>query len=469
MVQSDTHKGTCLIAHVHSFPRRKTRSQAWCAGMSLTVLHAVLQVDDPCSERNMRQLTGLSKLQSLCIVAPGADGFDHNEVQVEFPGRLTCLTELHLPFWLLREVSSVSDCSTLCHLQLRVGELQSPLLPGMWTASHLDALARLTHLTQLHVDMQGIAAPLPGQGLDSGDFLGVLRQLPGLRVVGAHLWPPSALPVLQSLAQVTAVYGGWDVPADVDVSGSVCPHIRELGVTWHSVPFQAFPNLTSVTFSWLFAQNMLSLSHHCTGLQRLALTPTLDANCTMLCQLCSSTDGMVAMKSLANLQHLTHLELAPRSDAELTAFLSAAAAVSTMRLRFLSVRGPHSAFGLMQLLTLRGPQEVSVQLTNSRVDFPLEGVNALLVGLATVPKVSLRLCSEEQLARANVVRCWARPLSYGYPLPAVLHISKVPCDEGEDDDDDADDDAESDDDADSESDSSDIDGDSSSEGVDGDA
>jgi hypothetical protein len=39
----------------------------------------------------------------------------------------------------------------------------------------------------------------------------------------------------------------------------------------------------------------------------------------------------------------------------------------------------------------------------------------------------------------------------------VLHIAKVPCDEGDDD---ADDDAESDDDADSQSDSSDIDGDS---------
>jgi hypothetical protein len=393
-------------------------------------LPAGLQVDDPCSEPNMRQLTGLSKLQSLCNIAPGADGFDHNEVQVEFPGRLTCLTELHLPFWLLRDVSSVSDCSTLCHLQLRVGELQSPLLPGMWTASHLDALARLTHLTQLHVDMQGIAAPLPGQDLDSGDFLGVLRQLPGLRVVGAHLWPPSALPVLQSLTQVTAVYGGWDVPADVDVSGSVCPHVRELGETWHSVPFQAFPNLTSVTFSWVFAHHLLSLSRHCTGLQKLALSPTVDIGCTMVSQRCLSTAGMSAMKSLANLQHLTRLELAPRTDAELTGFLSAAAAASALRLRYLSIRGPHSVFGLMQLLTLRGLQEVSVHVTSSRVDFPVEGVNALLVGLATVPKVSLRLCSEGQRARAMAVRGWART---ELPLPAVLHISMVPCDDADDD------------------------------------
>ena len=381
-------------------------------------LPAALQVNDPCIERNVAQLTGLSKLRSLCIMAPGALGFDHaNEGQpVQFPGQLVRLTELHLPLFLLRDVSSVGDCASLCHLQLRAPEPYQ-LLPGIWKARHWDALARLTHLTHLHVDIQ-VNFIHEDRGL-----YGVLRQLPGLRAVGAYWWPPSALPVLQSLTQVTAVYGGWNVPGEVD--RAVCPYVRHLGQTWFSVPFQAFPNLTSLDFSWVFAEHLLSLSRHCTGLQRLVLSPTPEGPCAMLCRGCSSTEGMLAMKSLANLQHLTHLELAPRTDAELTAFLSAAAAVSTLQLRYLSIRGPHSVFALMQLLTLRGLQEVSVHLTSSKVDFPVEGVDALLVGLAAVSKVSLRLCSEGQLARASAVQ---RLAQIGLPLPAVLDISMLPCD-----------------------------------------
>jgi hypothetical protein len=57
-------------------------------------LHAVLQVTEPCSERNVEQLTSLSKLQSLCITAPGAEGYNKGKVQLLFPGRLACLTEL---------------------------------------------------------------------------------------------------------------------------------------------------------------------------------------------------------------------------------------------------------------------------------------------------------------------------------------------------------------------------------------
>jgi hypothetical protein len=66
-----------------------------------------------------------------------------------------------------------------------------------------------------------------------------------------------------------------------------------------------------------------------------------------------------------------------------------------------------------------------VHLTSSKVDFPVEGVDALLVGLAAVSKVSLRLCSEGQLARASAVR---RLAQIGLPLPAVLDISMLPCD-----------------------------------------
>ena len=117
-------------------------------------LHAVLQVTEPCSERNVEQLTSLSKLQSLCITAPGAEGYNKGEVQLLFRGRLACLTELSLPLWLMRDVSSVSKCSNLCHLQLRTEPAEDELMPWMWKARHWDALASLTHLTHLCVDVK---------------------------------------------------------------------------------------------------------------------------------------------------------------------------------------------------------------------------------------------------------------------------------------------------------------------------
>jgi hypothetical protein len=58
-------------------------------------------------------------------------------------------------------------------------------------------------------------------------FYALLRQLKDLRVVGADTWKSTALPVLQSLTNITAVYGGWGLGQGVDFGGLVCPHIRE--------------------------------------------------------------------------------------------------------------------------------------------------------------------------------------------------------------------------------------------------
>jgi hypothetical protein len=388
-------------------------------------LHAVLQVTEPCSERNVEQLTSLSKLQSLCIMALGAEGYDKDEGQLMFLGRLAYLTELSLPIWLMQDVSSVSECSNLCHLQLLTDD-EEGLVPGMWKARHWDALASLTHLTHLYVDVMLHQGNLfdeePHAGGDPGVYYAVLKQLPGLREVGAHTWTSAALPVLQSLTQVTAVYGGWDVPPDADVGASVCPHVRELGEAWAQVPFQAFPNLTSVAFAWVYVDHMLLLSRHCTGLQRLALTSSacgdmFDANS-------SDAACMSAMKHLAKLQHLTHLELAPRTAFGLMGYLSAAAAVGTPRLCYLGVKGPLSGFGLMQLLSMHGLQELSVHLTSGDAKLTVEGVGAWLVGLAVVPRVSLLLCSQEQVDVVGSSRQWAAQADL--PVPPVLKVSLRP-------------------------------------------
>ena len=384
-----------------------------------------MQVETPCSECNLQQLTGLSNLQSLRIMAPEAHDFHHADEgqQLQFPRRLTRLTELHLPLGLLQDVSSFSECVNLRRLQLRSGGEVDPLTASDWDAQGFMVLPDLMSLTHLHIDVH----------LHDGHvFYGVLRQLTGLREVGAYNWPACSLPVLQTLSHITAVYGGWNVPDRVDVSGSVCPHAREVRETWFKVPFQAFPNLTNVTLFWVDVEHLLSLSHHCTGLQRLALSPGRSS--AMLPKNSPDAACISAMQNLANLQHLTHLELAPRKDADLMAFVGAAAAASTLQLRYLSIRGPHSVFGLMQVPSVRGVQELTVHLTSSKVEFVFKGVSTWLVGLAVVPKVSLLLCSQEQLDVVDDARRWA--VRIGLPLPAVFNVSVVPHHDDEYDSDD---------------------------------
>jgi hypothetical protein len=94
--------------------------------------------------------------------------------------------------------------------------------------------------------MHGIVAPLAGQDLDPDGFVWCAQAAPGV-ACGWCAHVATALPVLQSLTQVTAVYGGLDVPADVDVGGSACPHVRELGETWYSFPASLFPGCLPTT------------------------------------------------------------------------------------------------------------------------------------------------------------------------------------------------------------------------------
>jgi hypothetical protein len=387
-----------------------------------------MQVETPCSECNLQQLTGLSNLQSLRIMAPEALDFHHADEgqQLQFPRRLTRLTELHLPLGLLQDVSSFSECVNLRRMQLRIGGIGDTLTASDWDARGFMVLPDLMSLTHLHIDVD----------LHDGRhvFYGVLRQLTGLREVGAYIWRACSLLVLHTLSHITAVYGGWNVHDRVDVSGSVCPHAREVRETWFKVPFQAFPNLTNVTLSWVDVAHLLSLSHHCTGLHRLALSPEATPSSAMLRINSPDAACISAMQNLANLQHLTHLELAPRKDAELMAFVGAAAAASTLQLRYLSIRGPHSVFGLMQVPSVRGVQELTVHLTSSKVEFVFKGVSTWLVGLVVVPKVSLLLCSQEQLDVVDDARRWA--VRIGLPLPDVFNVSVVPHHDDEYDSDD---------------------------------
>jgi hypothetical protein len=211
---------------------------------------------------------------------------------------------------------------------------------GEWGAKEWGALASLNHVTRLHVDLD----------LHDTDkalavaFYGVLRQLKRLPAVGAYLWPGSFLPVLESLTHLTSVHGGWELGDGVHVSGCAFPHITEVGDAWLDVPFRALPSLTTLSMLWVPSASLNTLTSYCTGLKKLAPGGPHSPMTTG-----PEASRISAMKSLAHLQHLTHLELSLRDDAQLMAFTSEAAAVGLTKLHSLSVRGPVSVFALMQL------------------------------------------------------------------------------------------------------------------------
>lgn len=383
---------------------------------------------DPCGQHNLQLLTRLSNLQSLCVAAPGADVPDNGLERpptpelCQFPGRLTTLTELQLPLDVLRDISSMGECANLRNLQLHAPWEYATV--GL-TKEEWAALLQLTQLTCLKVE--AVIGDVTIGGLQVGPenaeeaFHDVLRQLRGLRVVGAHVWTIAALPVLQSLTNVTAVYGAWDLGEGVDLNGLASPHIRELGRGSGSIPWQVLPNLTSLTLETDCVENQQALCTCCTGLQRLVFYPPTDHYVRG-----QHAEYVSAFASLAKLQHLTHLELSAVNDAEFMAFTSAAAAANTLQLQYLRMHAPYGMLTLVTLMKVRGVQELRLDVSTNRCwvvggSIPADAARGLLVGLAHVPKVSLVLCTEQQRSVVEAARQWAADM--GLPLPAVLKVS----------------------------------------------
>jgi hypothetical protein len=312
-------------------------------------------VEVPCEHFNVRSLSGLTGLHSLIIRAPAAgiwDGpypapyvNDSFPALHQFPGPLTSLTQLWLPLYVLPVSSSFSECVRLQDLQL----LSSNGVPRL-SAVGWGALAQLTALTRLHVGVEledDLALDGDVVPSDADAFYGLLRQLPGLRAVGAYTWTLGFLPVLQSLTHLTAVHGNWCMGDATDITGLTCPHIKMLSdVT--GAPVMVFPSLECVEFDMVSVRDIPALSRHCTGLQKFVLlgawSRLYDGDVA---------ERLSALRSLARLPHLTHLELAPEDDTELLAFTSAAAAVSNPQLRCLHVRGNLTLFALMQLQSVQ--------------------------------------------------------------------------------------------------------------------
>lgn len=289
----------------------------------------------PCVLTNLQSLTGLSKLQSLAVIALDSywDGWeqpyffigdeDKDEAELhaaqQFPGPLTSLTKLWLPLDVMPILGSFSELVSLQDLQLQSTNGVPMLCTVAWVA-----LAQLTSLTRLHVSVE--FESMNDAGVES--FYGVLRKLQGLWEVGSIAWLPSFLAVLQTLTHVTAVYGSWYDDGSTGVpSGLACPHVRELSEVMN-IPFKAFPNLECVAFTRVSIRDLTALSRSCTGLQKLVLLGRYVYSNPVGGMRVGSAKGREAFGSLAHLQHLTHLDLAPRNDAELVTFTSAAASMS---------------------------------------------------------------------------------------------------------------------------------------------
>lgn len=328
-------------------------------------------MENPVQHLNLVALMGLTRLQSLTVDAPGAVYDDSTAQQLaaqQFPGCLTSLTELLITIDVLYHINSVSKCTKLCNLQLRLADGDDESISNVTLGRReCRALAQLACLTRLYVDLDADDI----DATEQGGFYGVLRQLKSLRRVGVHCWAAESLSVLQSLTHLTALEGHWVDPSTaemwpepltdglwgafspVDLGGLVCPHIKELGDTL-CAPFQAFRNLVCVTLERQHVMSLHDLVASCTALQKLALTASATAYATR------SKDpwGILEFRLLAQLQHLTHLELAPGNDACLVSFATAAAAVRTPKLRCLHVRGPVTCHALMQLQSVCGLQEL---------------------------------------------------------------------------------------------------------------
>lgn len=377
----------------------------------------------PCYHTNLQPLKGLTKLQSLIIEAPGANFRDPDPDDTcgrlavqQFPGLLTSLTELWLPLSAVHDIRSVSTCVGLRDLRL-----QAESHPRHeWGSHEWAALAQLTSLINLHV-----ALDLEDEDqIQAKAFYGVLGKLKELRSVGVSYWVPSFVLQLCRLTQVTAVRGVWE-PAEYALNARMftCPHIKEV---WGAMfaPFPAFPNLVMAGLSDVCPDDLADLSCYCTGLQKLVLDGSSCSFVESQHEGDDATDSRAAFRSLARLQHLTHLELLAPGDAELLAFTTAAAALRTPQLRCLHVRGDVTVHALMQLQSVRGLEEVCVHVSDSVAaggTFTVDAVRVWLVGLAAVPKVCLVVRSAEQQGVFDAARQWAAEMEL--PLPAVLKVS----------------------------------------------
>jgi len=395
------------------------------------------QVSFPFDDASLSELSTLTGLQQLQLVAPALDtgvAFPMHSVDrpwSTFLSPMTDLKELYLTVPSLPGLDVISSFVKLEQLALY------PVTGAPASLGHPEwqAIAQLTGLTNLVLGLR-----LAGSG--SPACYSALKQLKRLQSVTATFWELQVLPVFQQLTQLTSIGGAWrkgqgpEAGSSTSTSPPSCPHVQELFNASCHVPFEAFPNLVKLSHNApLNLAAVSSLTNHLKGLQELwaqAGPESAPGAHATLAQLRHPDEAyarrrIAAVMSLSQLTNLRVLGFKPREDAELAALAAAAAPLVGLQLRRVGVvvePGSRATnVGLMHLGRLSDLEELEVWL---KVEGVLPGWGEASGFLCAVASVQCVYVFSTDEASVNYTMHASRSnKSLGLPMPAVIHVAPL--------------------------------------------
>jgi len=404
--------------------------------MLLSCFAILAQASYPFDDACLAQLSTLTGLQQLQLIAPGLDegvAFPMHSMDrpwSTFLARMTDLKELYLTLPRLPGLEVVSSFVKMEHLAL-YPVTRGPVSLG---ETEWQAIAQLTGLTNLILGRQTL--PLGGSG--SPACYSALKQLKRLQSVMASNWEPDVLPVFQQLTMLTSIGGAWprgqELEEGISTSNSLpsCPQVQELFNASCHVPFGAFPNLVTLSHNApLDLAAVSALTKHVKGLQQFCAQagpegvagthatlerPYPDENLPK--------ERIAAVMSLSQLTNLRVLGFKPRDDTELAALAAAATPLVGLQLQRVGVviePGSRATnVGLMHLGRLSDLQLLEVFLNVEGVLRGWGEASGFLCAVAGLQRVCF--ISEDGADVNHVMHALDYNRSLGLPMPAVINV-----------------------------------------------
>jgi hypothetical protein len=244
-------------------------------------------------------------------------------------GSLIKHTELLVPVVEQRQgLDSISRCSELVSICL--GPTQEPARRaslaalGELKAFEWSSICTMTPLTALV--LPGLSCAQFNQS-STWDLLSNLQQL---QTIYAEVLPVAAVPALAQLPALEELMCHWEQGdgQQLPTTGNKCTSVSELIVLGGTPPFWAFPGLRDLRCCGRWEPSSFeSLAKYCTGLEMLCflcddtneqgqMRPWQASSFALQTASAPSADRCAALRKLAGLQQLRHLELAVLDDAE---------------------------------------------------------------------------------------------------------------------------------------------------------
>lgn len=309
------------------------------------------------SQSSIDMLSSLHKLEDLTLCLP-LDGQISLAQMLAGMTALTCLSVTACP---VPAMACVSSCSALRELLLGCSdELHEELGPGEW-----ESIGMLTDLTSLELANAHMYTATPA-------CVAALSKLPKLQVVGAAKWSADVLSAYTVCTQLRKISGPWK--AGGSTHGARFPELTMLDFAGGSPPFQAFPNLSSLSLkSSLAAADFVALSQQCKGVKRLLVE--LDArhphDSTSLSPDQPHDVRCAAVQSLNALECLETFEFMVHDNVELVALARVASVLVDRGLKHLSLfnrNGCLTAGALLHLGRIPGLQTLHLELDERSLD-----------------------------------------------------------------------------------------------------